>query len=220
MLRTFVPALIPVAGTFSVIAASSSTELLTSAWHLTGNTLEDPAVSNAARQMGTTLLAINQRHERLIDGLLTLAGSEQALTQRALIDLAAVARHVVTQADAQSVGIQCDLEPAVVCGDPVLLERLAANLVDNAVRYNLPAHGRAVVRTGTAGGDAMLSMEHSGPVIAAYDIPGLFEPFRRLPATDRQAGSGTGWGLSIVRAVAHAHGAQSRRYPATAAASS
>jgi signal transduction histidine kinase len=169
-------------------------------------TLDDPSVPDAMRQFGTTLLAINQRHERLIDGLLTLAGSEQALSHRAPVDLAEIARHVLTQTDTQTVDIQAELQPAVLAGDPVLLERLIANLIDNAVRYNLPQAGRVRVRTGTAAGCATVSVENTGPLVAGYEIPGLFEPFRRLSSSDRQANGGTGLGLSIVRAVANAHG--------------
>jgi len=169
-------------------------------------TLDDPDVPASTRQLGATLLTINQRHERLIDGLLTLAGSQEAVTERVPVDLADVAGHVVAQTEPAGVDIRLDLAPATVTGDPVLLERLIANLVDNAVRYNLPEGGHVTVRTDTAGGQAIVQVANSGPVIAAYEVAGLFEPFRRLPANDRHAGQGTGLGLSIVRAVAIAHG--------------
>jgi signal transduction histidine kinase len=69
------------------------------------------------------------------------------------------------------------------------------------------------VQTRAADASAELCVENTGPVIAAYEIAGLFEPFRRLPDTDRQARQGTGLGLSIVRAVAHAHGGQVTAVP-------
>ncbi|HZM80872.1 MAG TPA: ATP-binding protein [Candidatus Limnocylindrales bacterium] len=165
-------------------------------------TLDDPDAPAQTRQLGTTLLAINQRHERLIDGLLTLASSEQALSVREWVDLAEVVRHVLASIDAR---VETNLRPALVSGDPVLLERLVTNLLDNAVRYNLPESGQVGVRTRMVNGNAELIVDNTGPVIAAYDIPGLFEPFRRLPDTERQAGQGTGLGLSIVKAVAQAH---------------
>ena len=173
-------------------------------------TLDDPEAPAATRQLGTTLLAVNQRHERLIDGLLTLASSEQGLGARERVDLAEVARHVLGSVDAhgRAPQIETDLHPAGVNGDPVLLERLVSNLVDNAMRYNLPEAGYVGVRTGVVDGRAELVVDNTGPLIAGYDIPGLFEPFRRLPDTDRQAGQGTGLGLSIVKAVARAHGGQ------------
>jgi signal transduction histidine kinase len=87
------------------------------------------------RQLGATLLAVNQRHEQLIDGLLTLASSEQRITEPTPVDLADIARHITreSQSAAQTAGvdIRSQLQPAPVIGDPVLLERLTQNLVDN-----------------------------------------------------------------------------------------
>jgi signal transduction histidine kinase len=176
-------------------------------------TLEDPDVPDVARHMGTTLLAINRRHERLIDGLLTLASSEQAVSHHTITDLADVVRHVLTQADTSTVDVHTDLQTAIAAADPVLLERLVANLVDNAVRYNTADHGRVDVHTRVSGGCAELCVGNTGPVIAAFEIPGLFEPFRRLRGGERQSGSGAGLGLSIVKAVAHAHGGDVQAAP-------
>jgi len=169
------------------------------------------------RQLGANLLAVNQRHERLIDGLLILAVGEQGITDPTPVDLADVARHVITESQDPAVRAGVDvrplLEPAPVSGDPVLLERLIQNLVDNAIRYNLPQYGQVTVTTGTAGDSAYLTVENTGPSVPPYEIPSLFEPFRRSTATERRADSGiapisrgAGLGLSIVRAVAHAHG--------------
>ncbi len=180
--------------------------------------LDDSRANEALRQLGSTLLAVNQRHERLIDGLLTLASSEQGVADPTPADLADIARHVSTesQAVARAAGIEihADLRPAPVTGDPVLLERLAQNLVDNAIRYNVPARGEITMITGTAGDRAHLTVENTGPPVPPYEVPALFEPFRRLRATERLAdsaaasspGRGAGLGLSIVRSVAHTHG--------------
>ncbi len=180
--------------------------------------LDDSRANEALRQLGSTLLAVNQRHERLIDGLLTLASSEQGVADPTPADLADIARHVSTesQAMARAAGIEihADLRPAPVTGDPVLLERLAQNLVDNAIRYNVPARGEITMITGTAGDRAHLTVENTGPPVPPYEVPALFEPFRRLRATERLAdsaaasspGRGAGLGLSIVRSVAHTHG--------------
>jgi signal transduction histidine kinase len=179
--------------------------------------LDNPQANESLRQLGATLLAVNHRHERLIDGLLTLASSEQGATERTLIDLADIARHITaeSQGAAQHVGvdIRTYLQPATVAGDPVLLGRLTQNLVDNAIRYNLPEHGWIRVTTGMIDDNVQLTVENTGPPVPPYEIPGLFEPFRRLPTTDRLADSantsisrGAGLGLSIVQAVAHAHG--------------
>jgi signal transduction histidine kinase len=179
--------------------------------------LDDPSADESLRQLGRNLLAVNQRHERLIDGLLTLASSEQGITEPTPVDLAEIARHVVSESEgaADSTGIQigADLQPAVVIGDPVLLERLIHNLIDNAIRYNVPEHGVITITTDVAAGTSRLTVANTGPSVPPYEIPSLFEPFRRLPSTERRAeGShaptsrGAGLGLSIVRSVAHAHG--------------
>jgi len=68
------------------------------------------------------------------------------------------------------------------------------------------------VVTGARGGLVFIEVSNSGPVVPRYEIPGLFEPFRRL-GTDRIAGPGVGLGLSIVRAVARAHGGEVRAEP-------
>jgi signal transduction histidine kinase len=179
--------------------------------------LDNPNTTESLRQLGGTLLAVNQRHERLIDGLLTLASSQQAVTDPVPVDLADVAGHVTIEARGAArtagVAVRTHLQPAPVEGDPVLLERLAHNLLDNAIRYNLPEHGQVTVTTGTLDGTAQLTVENTGPPVPPYEVPGLFEPFRRLPDTERladatttSASRGAGLGLSIVRSVAHAHG--------------
>src|SRR6266545_3281952 len=107
--------------------------------------LDDPQAGESLRQLGTALLAVNQRHERLIDGLLTLAKGEQRLDTYAKVDLTDIAPHVATEshAAAQQAGVEVRtaLASAPVAGDPALLERLAQNLIDNAIRYNIADHG-------------------------------------------------------------------------------
>ncbi|GIF47009.1 signal transduction histidine kinase [Asanoa ferruginea] len=158
--------------------------------------------------LGATLLEVNARHERLIDGLLTLARSEQAVADPVAVDLAEVAARVHEQfgADARGAALSFDLggAPAPTAGDPVLLERLAQNLVENAIRHNVAA-GWVTVTTRSSADHAVLTVANTGPVVPAVEVAGLFEPFRRL--TDRVGSAhGTGLGLSIVRSVARAHG--------------
>jgi signal transduction histidine kinase len=162
------------------------------------------------RQLGETLLEINGRHERLIDGLLVLARSERELGERSYVDLADVVAHVAGQqpADSASVTVTVDADEAPTTGNPVLLERLVQNLVENGVRHNLAKGGWVRVRTATRpDGTAELVVSNTGPIVPRYEIAGLFEPFRRL-AADRLANTGAGLGLSIVRAVARAHGGE------------
>jgi signal transduction histidine kinase len=185
--------------------------------------LDAPDTPAPTRQLGTTLLAVNQRHERLIDGLLTLASSEQQLVERSPVDLGDVARHATTVAtDAArraDVVVRTALGPAPVLGDPLLLERLAQNLLDNAVHYNTTEGGWVSVATGTVDGHAYLTVENTGPAVPEYDVNGLFEPFRRLASAERLADTsdgptsrGAGLGLSIVRSVAQAHHGTVRAY--------
>ncbi|MER7009415.1 HAMP domain-containing sensor histidine kinase [Dactylosporangium sp. NPDC000555] len=167
----------------------------------------DPATASPElRQLSQTLLAVNARHERLIDGLLLLARSERTVTDRSFVDLADVVSHVATVLPHDSVDVAVDAGEAPTTGNAVLLERLVHNLVENGVRHNLPAGGWVRATSGTRpGGTVFVSVANSGPVVPRYEIPNLFEPFRRLGA-ERAAAPGAGLGLSIVRAVTGAHG--------------
>ncbi|AXI77758.1 sensor histidine kinase [Peterkaempfera bronchialis] len=167
-------------------------------------------------RLGENLLAVSVRHERLIDALLTLARADDSLTERLPLDLADLARAVIEAAgpEARRHGISFDavLAPARAIGDPLLLEQAVRNLVDNAVRYNAPADGRIRVETGRGRDGAQVTVANTGPVVSPHEIPVLFAPFRRL--TDRVGSArGSGLGLSIVRAVAHAHGGSADARP-------
>jgi signal transduction histidine kinase len=159
--------------------------------------------SEEVRRLGITLLAINDRHGRLIDGLLLLAQSDRPVTERSYVDLADVVDHVAVS---DTVKVITEPAEAAVLGNPVLLERLVQNLVENGVRHNVPSDGWVHVRTGTRlDGWVTLQVGNSGPVIPRYEVAGLFEPFHRY-GTERLHSPGAGLGLSIVRAIARAHG--------------
>lgn len=174
--------------------------------------LEEPNVPDGTRQLGTALLQVNRRHERLINGLLMLATSEQAIARPTQVDIAECGRRAVSSATdlAQRHGVRLsvDLHMACVLGDQELLDRLLQNLVDNAIRYNLPAGGWVHVAVKLAEATTTLVVENSGALIPADGVDVLFEPFRRLIPHERMAdpGGGSGLGLSIVRATATAHG--------------
>ncbi|WP_324612823.1 sensor histidine kinase [Streptomyces specialis] len=171
------------------------------------------AASEDVRQLGEQLLEINARHERLINGLLLLAGSENEIPERFPVDLADLAEHVLAQAaaDAGRHGVTLrheDLGEALTTGDALLLERLVHNLVENGIRHNTGSPGgwvRVVTRTRPDDGHAVIEVTNTGPAVAPYDIPDLFQPFRRLGAERLITAKGAGLGLSIVRAVARAH---------------
>jgi signal transduction histidine kinase len=82
--------------------------------------------------------------------------------------------------------VETILEPAPVVGDPGLLDRLAGNLIENAVRYN-HLHGRLWVRTGADDSHAWLVVGNTGYEVDPGDVPGLFEPFRRGVGAHRRA---------------------------------
>jgi signal transduction histidine kinase len=157
-------------------------------------------------------MAVEVRHaadraEALIEALLTLARSDRGTGPREPLDVAALAEDALDAAApairAHPVTVQTALAPAPAVGDPVLVERLVTNLIDNAVRHNVSG-GWVQVATGTRAGMAFIDVANGGPLIPPELVPSLFEPFRRL--SDR-AGSpdGMGLGLSIVRSVALAH---------------
>jgi signal transduction histidine kinase len=171
--------------------------------------LTDPEVSPDLATVGKTLLATNSRHERLIEGLLLLARTERELTTRTPVDIAEVATTVLDNArkrqDVYSdIQMHIELTPATTVGDPVLLEHLVANLVDNALKHNVDG-GEVFVRTGDLDGFAACQVENTGPVVPAYEVDRLFEPFRRLHNDRIESSKGSGLGLSIVRSVVNAH---------------
>jgi signal transduction histidine kinase len=166
--------------------------------------LADPdASAPVLREACEQVLALGLRTERLIDGLLTLATGERGIQRREPVDLAAVAAKV-TESKPQ---VRLELDRAPASGDPRLAESLIENLVDNAIKYNVPG-GWVAVRTGQHDGRSVVSVSNSGPVVPAEDVGRLFEPFQRLGA-DRVhgRGDGHGLGLAIVGVIADAHGA-------------
>ncbi|WP_330337355.1 sensor histidine kinase [Streptomyces sp. NBC_00557] len=172
--------------------------------------LSDPNAPVELQQLGKTLLATNERSEQLVEGLLLLARSDNQIVERKPVDLAEVATQAIDQvraeADAKGVKIRGERKPVVVQGNGVLLERIALNLVQNAVRYNVPEDGWVEVHTEVQHGQAVLTVTNSGPVVPAYEIDNLFEPFRRLRTERTGSDKGVGLGLSIARSVARAHG--------------
>lgn len=147
--------------------------------------------------------------EKTIDALLVLATSDQGLTNFEYVDFSTAAEDALESAAASisehHLKVEADLLPAGATGDRVLLERMVANVIDNAVLHNID-EGWIRLRTGVAGGRAFLDISNSGPFVPEERIPSLFDPFQR--GEDRANGrKGVGLGLSIVRSVAGAHNA-------------
>ncbi|CAM5608045.1 sensor protein CutS [Streptomyces avidinii] len=179
--------------------------------------LSDPGAPVELQQLGKTLLATNERSEQLVEGLLLLARSDNQIIERKPVDLAEVASRAIDQArgeaHAKGVEIRGERALAVVQGNGVLLERIALNLVQNAVRYNVAEDGWVEVTTEAVHGQAVLSVSNTGPVVPAYEVDNLFEPFRRLRTERTGSDKGVGLGLSIARSVARAHGGRIQAVP-------
>ncbi len=180
-------------------------------------TLSNPEVTQAElHEMADVVRGAIARSERLIEGLLFLARSESGLPERQSIDLATVARDVVAHfavaAKKKDITLREDLSPALVAGDAALLDRLVGNLVENAVAYNHQL-GWIEVSTRQTQDAAELVVSNSGPVVPTESIDTLFQPFRRLTRDRTASSSSVGLGLSIVRAVARAHGGDATARP-------
>jgi signal transduction histidine kinase len=168
--------------------------------------LADPdAGTGDLRAMGEAVRETVDRCERLIESLLMLARSEAAAGREELVDLSSLAADCITdlraRADEAHVQVRDDLQPAWILGEPGLLERMIANLLDNGIRHN-EVGGYLDVSTRAHDGRVRLVVSNGGPRIDPEDAQTLIEPFRRLV----RGTGGFGLGLSIVRSVAEAHG--------------
>jgi len=185
--------------------------------------LRDRQATNASLRLACErALAAGEQQERLIAALLTLARGERGLDAFEPFDLGAVAADALEarrdEAQARGVTVTADLTAAPALGDPRLAERLAANLADNAIRYNVPG-GLVEITAGRRDDRAFLAVTNTGPVIPPDQLGRLFQPFERLAEGRRARGHGTdqistdqrapglGLGLAIVSAIAAAHGA-------------
>jgi signal transduction histidine kinase len=183
-------------------------------------TLMDPEADDQTRQLCRTLLATNERSERMIEGLLLLAKADNEPTNREDIDLAEVAYRSVTQCELEAadrqVAIRTSLQSVNVSGDGILIERIAMNLIQNALRHNIGAGGWVDVlsydRSHDTPGHGLLVVANTGREVPPYAVETLFEPFKRgtqpsgASAARDPKDKGVGLGLSIVRSVVRAHG--------------
>jgi signal transduction histidine kinase len=173
---------------------------------------DDEADVAEYRRMAKVVRNASERANGLVDALLVLARSEaqsgRRLVRKVPADLATSVYNALSAVKAEAerlkLDVTTDLQPAPVVGDPSLLDRLAGNLIENAIRYN-HLLGKLWLRTEMANGQARLIVGNTGYEVEPADVPGLFEPFRR-GGWERTGSRGSGLGLSIVRAVCDAHG--------------
>ena len=178
-------------------------------------TLTDPdADMTELRRMAEVVRQATERASQLVEALLLLARTDGAgLVTREPVDLAVVTANAwhacCADAAAMNLHVTFETEPAKAIGDPALLERVAGNLLENAVRHNVTG-GWVRVRTHTDDQRRpTLWVSSSGQQVDAERVAELFEPFRR-GGVARTGRSGAGLGLSIVRAVVAAHGGDAR----------
>ena len=183
--------------------------------------LSDPdASAESLRRVCERVVVSTEQQERLLDALLTLARSEAGVAAGERVDLAVLMAEALLAREPQLAGIRLEreLEPAVVSGDRALLERLIANLLDNALIHSGDGGDArwVTVVTGEHGGAPGLRIANGGRKLEPGQLEELFEPFRRAGGDRVARGEGgLGLGLSIVRAVALAHGGwiQARALP-------
>jgi signal transduction histidine kinase len=174
-------------------------------------TLADPGLTlDGLRAACEDVIDSGRQQEQLIEALLTLARSQRGLDHKEELDLAAIAGDVAEarRHTATAGGLQLDLalRPAHLLGDAQLIQRLVANLLDNALHYNRAGGSvRVITEEGVAGG--RLIVTNTGPVVPQDQIARLLEPFQRIAPGRAGEYEGFGLGLSIVHAIAKAHGA-------------
>jgi len=170
--------------------------------------LDPDATVDSYRAQFEELMVVSEQQARLLESLLVLATSERGLDRLESVDLSGLTGDVLRAAEPkarqQDLAVAAEVRPAWVTGDPALVERLVANLVDNGMSYNVP-DGRVEVATGTEGGRSFVSVTNTGPPVPVEMVDLLLNPFQRL---DRTADDGHhGLGLSIVQSIAAAHSA-------------
>jgi signal transduction histidine kinase len=171
--------------------------------------LADPDGSiESLRAAHERVLASGAEQHQLIDALLTLARGQTGLDASEPFELADLICKVLAsrqpEAELRDLTVRTSLGPARAAGSPQLAGHLVANLIDNAMRYNLPG-GRVEIGTETRGSVAILAVTNTGPVVPDAEVQRLFQPFQRLASDRTSRGDGLGLGLAIVQAIATTH---------------
>lgn len=149
--------------------------------------------------------------EQMIQGVLTFIRDESAPRRREKLDLLSLVECVADDAALVGGDVEVlDFEPVTVEGDPVALQRLFANLVDNALKYGR----RARVAVRREGEVAVVEIADAGDGLPPEDLDRVFQPFYRADSSRNLDSGGIGLGLPIARATARAHGGDVELWPA------
>ena len=184
-------------------------------------TFDDPnATTEDMRASAEVIRRAIVRSEALSAALLTLERADAPRQRSERVDLAERARAVIDQqterARVQGIELRSTLQPAVLRGDPVLIERMIENLVSNAIAYNQPPEGQSgwvEVTSAREGDECVLRVSNTASDVDALTVDTLFERFRRLDTSRSRETGGHGLGLAIVRAVARHHGGDATAHP-------
>jgi signal transduction histidine kinase len=150
------------------------------------------------------------RAEGLLESFLTLARAQHgAVTDDTIVQLdRLVSNAIATRHDQiaeQQLQVRTALDSAGVAGSETLLARMVENVIENSVRHN-HLQGTVDVACENSGGAVRLVVESGGAVLDQQSVARLAQPFRRLGVERTGSQNGHGLGLSIVAAVAEAHG--------------
>ena len=179
--------------------------------------LADPDLTlDSLRSACQDVIAAGKDQAQLIDALLILARSQRGLDHRDPVDLAALVADALNSAEAPAASagltVCATIHPALVAGDNQLVRTLVTNLVSNAVRYNRPGGNIQVLAT-TQAGRGLLRVTNTGPPVPGDQVDRLLQPFQRLSDQRSTDHDSLGLGLSIVAAIAEAHGATLSLHP-------
>ena len=181
--------------------------------------LTEPRPTQAAwRSTCEQVLTSSQRQAAVVEALLVLAQSQRRLDHQKLFELTDLVTNAITASEpdlsAAGLTISTALERHHICGDARLIDHLISNLLQNAIRHNIP-HGKVqvAVTAATRTGEVTLRVINSGPLVPANQIERLLQPFQRLGTQRTSARDGVGLGLSIVKAIADAHAASIHARP-------
>jgi heavy metal sensor kinase len=197
--------------------ADASHELRTPLTILCGeleNIAEDPRFDGELRDRAGSMLEEAVHLGRIVEQLFTLSRLDagEAQTEWTRFDLSELAKTTADQmsllAEDKKISIACDAHrPILVEGDRARLKQVVVNLLDNAIKYT-PAKGTIQLRVLAVNGHAILEVADNGVGIPSDALPHVFERFYRVDQTRADGSESAGLGLSIVKSICTAHGAE------------